>query len=107
MDSDPDQSKESRLADYILPASIGMIGVCVTVISVTQLIPKYAISSLADEILAIDSLMFLVSAILSYVSVRHAKAADKYERVSDIFFMLGLAILVIVGFIVSFELLIK
>jgi len=101
-----DHGNESRLADHILPVSATMVGVCVTVISVAQLIPVHGISKHADEILAIDGLFFLVSAILSYFSIRHPMSSSKFERIADITFLLALAIMVIVGFIISFELLV-
>ena len=101
-----DNNDDGRLADHILPASATMVGVCMTVISVAQLIPKHGISRHADEILAIDGLLFLSSAILSYFSIRHPKSAERFERLADVVFLLALAIMVIVGFIVSFELLI-
>ena len=95
-----------RLADHILPTSATMVGVCITVISVAQLIPKHGISRHADELLAFDSLLFMVSASLSYFSIRHPSDAANYERVADGVFLLALALMVVVGFIVSFELLI-
>ena len=100
------QGAVSRLADHILPTSSTMVGVCVTVISVAQLIPKHGISKHADELLAFDGLLFLCSATLSYFSIRHPVAAAHYERVADLVFLVALALMVIVGFIVSFELLI-
>ncbi len=96
----------SRLADHILPTSATMVGVCVTVISVAKLIPKHGISHHAVELLAIDGLLFMVSAMLSYFSIRHPAQAASYERTADVLFLSALALMVLVGFIVSFELLI-
>jgi len=106
MKTSSDHGKESRLADHILPVSATMVGVCMTVISVLQLIPKQSVSTYVDEILAIDGLFFLSSAVLSYFSVRHPKSAERYERLADVLFLLALAMMAIVGLIVSFELLI-
>jgi hypothetical protein len=96
--------KESRLADHILPSSATMIGVCMTVISVAHLIPKQSISRHVNEMLAFDSLLFLGSSMLSYFSIRHPGSAAKNERLADVIFLLGLAIMVIVGFVIAFEL---
>jgi hypothetical protein len=96
----------SRLADHILPTSATMVGVCVTVISVAKLIPKHGISRHAVELLAFDGLLFMASATLSYFSIRHPVSAANYERIADVVFLLALALMVLVGFIVSFELLI-
>ena len=100
------QGKESRLADHILPSSATMIGVCMTVISVAHLIPKQSISNHVNEMLAFDSLLFLGSSMLSYFSIRHPRAGMKNERLADVIFLLGLAVMVVVGFVVAFELMI-
>ncbi|MDD2720507.1 MAG: hypothetical protein PHH47_04290 [Gallionella sp.] len=105
MNTDLSKSSRNRLADHILPTSATMVGVCITVISVAQLIPKHGISRRADELLAFDSLLFMISAILSYFSIRRPASESKYERLADIIFLVALALMVFVGFIVSFELL--
>lgn len=98
--------KESRLADHILPSSATMIGVCMTVISVAHLIPKQSISRHVNEMLAFDSLLFLCSAMLSYFSIRRPLLAEKFERFADVIFLVAVSLMVLVGFIVSFELMI-
>jgi hypothetical protein len=102
----PGHRKESRLADHILPSSATMIGVCMTVISVAHLIPRHSISRHVHEMLAFDSLLFLGSAMLSYFSIRRPMMAERYERMADIIFLLGLALMVVVGFVIAFELLV-
>jgi len=102
----PNHGKPSRLADHILPSSATMIGVCMTVISLAHLIPKQSISRHVNELLALDSLLFLGSAMLSYFSIRRPIMAEKFERMADIIFLLGLAVMVVVGFIIAFELLV-
>ena len=101
-----ESSRPRGLADHILPSSATMIGVCMTVISVSQLIPKQNISKHVDELLAIDGLLFLVSAMLSYFSIRNPRHADTLERRADLVFLIAITLMVVIGFIVSFELLI-
>ena len=98
--------KQSKLADHILQSSATMIGVCMTVISVSQLIPKHNVSRHVDELLAFDSLLFLVSALFSYFSFRNPERAFRLERLADTIFLFSIALMVLVGFIVAFELLI-
>lgn len=102
----PSHSKEGKLADHILPSSATMIGVCMTVISVAHLIPKNSISKHVHEMLAFDSLLFLGSAMLSYFSIRRPMVAERFERMADVIFLLGLALMVVVGFVIAFELLV-
>jgi hypothetical protein len=100
------RDKPSRLADHILPSSATMIGVCMTVISLAHLIPKQNISRHVNEMLAFDSLLFLSSAMLSYFSLRHPEATERFERVADFIFLVAISLMVVVGFVVSFELMI-
>lgn len=92
------------LSNHILPVAATMVGVCVTVVSVIQIAPDRAISSWADKLLAIDSLAFLSSTFLSYWSIRHKEQSLQYERYADRLFLLGMAIMVSVSFLVAFEL---
>jgi len=105
MSDTPQHSPRNRLADHILPTSATMVGVCITVISLAQLIPKHGVSKHADELLAFDSLLFMVSAVLSYFSIRHSNESGSYERIADTVFLVALGLMVVVGIIVSFELL--
>ncbi len=92
------------LSRHILPVSATMVGVCMTVITVMQLVPKNTISSWADNLLAIDSLLFLASTLLSYWSVRKEEDLIKIEGYADRIFLLGMIIMVLISFLVSFEL---
>ncbi|MES2181481.1 MAG: hypothetical protein V4493_05210 [Pseudomonadota bacterium] len=89
---------------HILPVAATMVGVCMTVISLVQLVPKNAISSWADETLAIDSLVFLVSAWLSYWTLRHEKNAERYENLADWLFLSGLSVMGFVSVLIAFDL---
>jgi hypothetical protein len=81
-----------------------MVGVCMTVITVMQLVPKNSISSWADDLLAIDSLFFLGSTILSYWSLRAERNLARAEIIADRLFIAGMILMVMIGFLVAFEL---
>lgn len=98
------EEASSGLSNHILPVAATMVGVCVTVISVIQIAPGNTVSHWADKLLAIDSLAFLSSTFLSYWSIRHKDMLVKYERYADRLFLLGMAIMVFVSFLVAFEL---
>ena len=97
------ESKSKSLSNFILPVSSTMVGVCMTVISLLQLAPKNTISKWADELVAINSLIFLVSAMLSYWALRHSDSTSA-ERYADKLFLVGMSIMVFVSFSVAFEL---
>lgn len=89
---------------HILPVAATMVGVCMTVISLVQLVPKNAISSWADEVLAIDALVFLVCAWLSYWTLRHERQAENLENIADWLFLGGLSIMGFVSVLIAFDL---
>jgi hypothetical protein len=92
------------ISNHILPTASNMVGVCMMVISVMQLLPKNSVSPWTDRILAINSLFFLASAMLSYRSLRTAGGSESMEKYADWLFLAGLGIMVLAGILVSFEL---
>ena len=72
-----------------------------TVISIIKL-HNNGESTWADELLAIDSLIFLLSVIFSYLSIRRAESTGKCERTADILFVIGIIIMAISTLILTF-----
>jgi hypothetical protein len=99
-----------NLSGHILPNAATMAGVCVTVISIIKGMHIGYPGLIIDKVLALDSIIFLASAVCSYFAMRLAVAnrADsslRLENLADGSFMFGLLLMVIgtVGF--SFEIL--
>lgn len=82
-------SERNDLSQHILPTSAQLVGVCLTVISLVKALHIAQIGSFLDKFLAIDVLLFTVSASFSYFSMRAAKSVYM-EKYADQFFMLGL-----------------
>jgi len=100
--------RNNNLSNHILYVSATMVGVCMTMLSIIQLVPKERISRWVDDGLAFDSILFLTSTLLSYWALRHELVGDKYERTADLVFLAGLILLVMTGFgLVSLEFLNK
>jgi hypothetical protein len=96
--------KLDQLTTHILPVSATMLGVCMTVISVLQVVPKTQITPYADGILAIASLIFMVSTLMSYLSIRkRVSNSQKLEIWADILFMLGLGLMTLDSLLVAFD----
>ncbi len=91
-----------ELSQHILPTSAQLVGVCVTVISLVKVLHIGNVGSLLDELLAIDTLLFTVSAVLSYVSMRGGESA-RLEKYADQCFMLGLVELGGCAVLLAFE----
>lgn len=79
-----------------------MVGICMTVISIMRFIP--GAGEWLDDLIALNSLVFMSSAFLSYSSLRFVRNADRMERYADTLFIFGLVIMVIVNFLLAFDL---
>jgi len=95
-------SGQQSVAHHILPTAATMAGVCVTVISIIKLTERsYSFTTLIDDFLAVDSLVFLSSAFLSYLSLRTQRGAT-WEHAADILFLFGMAIMVVCTFLLVY-----
>lgn len=93
------------LSAHILPTSATMIGVCMTVLSLGRLGTSANWHLLIDKGLAVDALIFLLSAALSFASMRARVGARWYERWADGVFLFGLGLLVLVALVLAFTIL--
>ena len=95
----------SGLSAHILPASATMIGVCMTVLSIGHLGPGGEWRMVIDKLLAVDALVFLVSALLSFMSMRLVGAGQQHEARAELVFIAGLGMLalgaVVLAFVIS------
>lgn len=94
--------KRNDLSHHILSTSAQLVGVCLTVISLVKALHIGQVGSLLDKMLALNTLFFTVSAVLSYLSMRGEKMA-KLEKYADQFFMLGLVELGLCAVLLSLE----
>jgi hypothetical protein len=81
------------LSKHILPSSGTMIGVCATLIGLVKVVEERIGESRVDEYAALASLLFLASAIASYISIRHPdrpRLSERCELVADQCFLVGL-----------------
>lgn len=104
MKHDPEAAASRSISNHILPSAATMTGVCVTIISIVRLVEaNHHISTIIDNIMAVNSLIFLISCFLSYMSLRSYRAAGAFERYADILFLTGLSVMVIGGFVLAWE----
>jgi hypothetical protein len=96
--------KRNNLASHILPTSATMVGVCMTVLSIAKLVETKTHPGIVDELMAFDGLIFLTSALCSYLSIRSIQDEERLERIADLAFMAGLIIMVVTSFIFAYEL---
>jgi hypothetical protein len=91
------------LSHHILPNSATMVGVCIMVISIVKGMPNDAVNYFIDKALAIDCVLFMTSALLSFLSIRLDKTTQGLERWAEIIFIFGLVLMTIIAVVFSFE----
>lgn len=93
----------NNLSHHILPNSATMVGVCIMVISIVKSQDPGLTNYLIDKALAIDSLLFMISALLSFSSIRLEQSTEGLERWAEIIFLLGLVSMTLITVVFSFE----
>ncbi|AMK78027.1 MULTISPECIES: hypothetical protein [Methylomonas] len=91
------------LSLHILPNSATMVGVCIMVISIVKGQPTDMVGYVIDKALAIDSLLFTISALLSFLSIRLERSTIGLERWAEVLFIIGLVSMTVIALIFSFE----
>jgi hypothetical protein len=85
-------SKNNNLSQHILPSSATMIGVCITALSIIKLARFSGLALWLSNLLALNSLVFLTSGVLSYAAMRSNQSV-RLEQYADIVFISGLILL--------------
>ncbi len=97
----PDSKENREIASHIFNGSITMIGICITVIALFRIM-KINLQTYADEILAIDTVVFIASSLFSYSALRKKDNA-RMERVADYLFYTGMFVMLVVGGLIVFN----
>jgi hypothetical protein len=99
---------DGDLPRHILPTSATMVGVCTTLVGLVKLGEIQHGKSAVDEYASSTAVLFLISASLSYLSIRSSHKAkvrsQKLEMAADLIFMIGLAAISLVGLLFAYEL---
>jgi hypothetical protein len=97
---------EKTLAQHILPTSGTMIGICTTLIGLVKVIEGRIGPSHVDEYAACASLLFLISAVTSYLSIRYdhrQRFSQTLETIADQCFLVGLICITCIGLLFAYE----
>ncbi|MGN6482567.1 hypothetical protein [Luteibacter sp.] len=85
--------------------SAGMVGACLTGIGLLRVsITVSKSQTIADDLLAVDAVLFLVATLCAYFALRVDSQARLHhlERTADIFFILAMVLLTAVCFIITY-----
>lgn len=103
-----ERTLESDLCIHIFTASAALVGVCLTVIGLIRVvIATTRVGTIADDLLAGDATLFMISCVLSYwaLRARSAQRMHRIERAADAIFLLGLLLMTVVCGVVTWALL--
>ena len=96
---------QTDLSRHILPTAATMVGVCITVVGIVRLVETSAtIATVIDNVVAVDAVVFLASALCSYAALRGVDETRRLERLADALLLFGLVALVAAGVMLAWEL---
>jgi hypothetical protein len=99
MESETNQKRELEkdICIHIFTVSSAMVGVCLTVIGLVRVVITLGkADTIADDLLASDALLFLISCFLSYAALRSRgiRRMHRIERAADAVFILAMIVMV-------------
>ena len=106
----PDPSAERReenLCVQIFSVSATLVGACLTVIGLFRAIHQLqSVDGLADNILAVDALGFMLACLFAYFGLRSREdeRRRRMERLADRIFLTSLGLMTVVCAMVAYEL---
>jgi len=98
---------ERELSGHIFTVSAGLVGVCLTVISFFRFFQRSGeIQSIADNLVALDAIVFLFSCLLAYLALRSPdeRRWRQLEKGADGLFLLGISAMVVISGLIAYEL---
>jgi Kef-type K+ transport system membrane component KefB len=103
---DPNTHLEHDICIHIFTVSSAMVGVCLTVIGLIRVVITLGrADTLADDLLAGDALLFLVSCLLSYWALRSRslRRMHRLEKIADGIFILAMIGMVIICALITYS----
>lgn len=104
-DRDSSTHLEQDICIHIFTVSSAMVGVCLTVIGLIRVVITLGrADTLADDLLAGDALLFLISCLLSYWALRSRslRRMHRLEKIADGIFILAMIGMVIICALITY-----
>lgn len=96
---------EEDICIHLFTVSAAMVGVCLTVIGLIRVVITLGkIDTIADDLLAMDCLFFLVSCLLSYAALRtrSVRRMHRVERLADRIFLLAMVLMTGIAVLITY-----
>ena len=103
---DPNTHLEHDICIHIFTVSSAMVGVCLTVIGLIRVVITLGrADTLADDLLAGDALLFLISCLLSYWALRSRslRRMHRLEKIADGIFIVAMIGMVIICALITYS----
>ncbi|WP_443971366.1 hypothetical protein [Sphingobium sp. CR28] len=98
---------DEQTCRLICPIAAAMVGVCLTGIGLLRFTTLvHGRGTAADDILAVDALLFLIATLASYFALRVASRSRLHwlERVADVTFIVAMLLQTIACFVITYAL---
>src|SRR6059036_776672 len=102
---DPNTHLEHDICIHIFTVSSAMVGVCLTVIGLIRVVITLGrADTLADDLLAGDALLFLISCLLSYWALRSRtlRRMHRIEKIADAIFIVAMIGMVVICALITY-----
>lgn len=89
---------ETSISVDVFSVSAAMVGVCLTVIQLIQMDATRKPVTVIDEILAVDSIVFMLACVFSFLALkskRHSRMKKALENIGDGCFLLAISTMVV------------
>ena len=100
------ETLEQNVSSHVFSASASLVGISLTCLGLFRISDKLKnFSTFANEILAIDALLFLVACLLSYLCLRKAFKARtrRIEQVAEWIFLSAVSLMVVICGLIAYE----
>src|SRR6266496_3476665 len=101
----PENHLEEDISIHIFTVSSAMVGVCLTVIGLIRVVITFGkADTVADDLLAADAFLFLLSCLISYSALRtrSKRRLHRMERIADGIFILAMLLMVVTGRFITY-----
>jgi len=98
---------DERVCRMICPIAAAMVGVCLTAIGITKVvIAVRRANTLADDMMALDSVLFLIATLTSYFALRTPPGVrlHRLERIADVTFISAMSLMTIIALVLTYAL---
>lgn len=103
----PTTDRRDQICVHIFQVSATLVGVCLTVLGLLRIVRRLRpVGTMADEMLALDALIFLGSCMWAYAALRAPTTARRrqLERIADAVFLGGLGLMTLLCALIAYEL---